>query len=123
MHNAITWFEIPATDFSRAVGFYSTILAQDIREDEFMGIPHGFFAADQHGVGGAIVAPQDATPASGGTLIYLNAGQELEQIVARIAPAGGTVVLDKTPIGPQGWMAIFIDTEGNRIGLHQPAAN
>ena len=88
-----------------------------------MDIPHGFFPADQGGVAGAIVAPVDAAPASGGTLIYLNASRSLDQIVERIGPAGGTVVLGRPPIGPQGAMAIFIDSEGNRIGLHAPASD
>ncbi|HYF63419.1 MAG TPA: VOC family protein [Herpetosiphonaceae bacterium] len=122
MNNAITWFEIPATDFSRAVRFYRAVLDQDIHEGEFMGIPHGFFPADEGAVAGAIVAPADAAPASAGPLIYLNAGRSLDQIVERIGPAGGTVVLGRTPIDPQGAMAIFIDSEGNRIGLHEPAA-
>jgi uncharacterized protein len=119
--NAITWFEIPATDFARAVSFYRTVLGQDIQEGEFMGVPHGFFPAGEGGVAGAIVAPEDAAPASAGTLIYLNAGRSLDQIVGRIAPAGGRVVLPRTSIEPQGSMAIFIDSEGNRIGLHEPA--
>jgi predicted enzyme related to lactoylglutathione lyase len=121
VNNAINWFEIPATDFARALGFYRTVLSQDIREGEFMGVPHGFFPADEGGVAGAIVAPADAAPAEAGALIYLNAGRSLDQVVARIAPAGGRVVLPRTPIGPQGAIAIFIDSEGNRVGLHEPA--
>jgi predicted enzyme related to lactoylglutathione lyase len=53
-------------------------------------------------------------------LIYLNAGQALSAIVARIEPAGGKLVVPETPIGEQGAIAIFVDTEGNRIGLHSP---
>ena len=121
MSNAINWFEIPATDFSRAVGFYRTVLGQDIREGEFMGVPHGFFPAGEGGVAGAIVAPADAAPSSAGPLIYLNAGPALDEIVARIAPAGGRVVQPRISIAPQGAMAIFIDSEGNRIALHEPA--
>lgn len=122
MNNAINWFEIPATDFERAVGFYRTLLGQDIRKGEFMGVPHGFFPADEDGVAGAIVAPPDAAPSTAGPLVYLNAGQSLGAIVARVEPAGGRLVLPETSIGEQGAIAIFVDTEGNRIGLHAPRA-
>jgi predicted enzyme related to lactoylglutathione lyase len=120
MKNAINWFEIPATDFDRAVGFYQAVLGHDIRKGEFMGVPHGFFPADKDGVAGAIVAPPDATPAVDGTLIYLDAGPALSAMVARVAPSGGRILLGETPIGEQGAIAIFVDTEGNRIGLHAP---
>jgi predicted enzyme related to lactoylglutathione lyase len=120
LKNAINWFEIPATDITRAIDFYRTVLDQDIRAGEFMGVPHGFFPADQEGVAGAIVAPPDAAPSLSGPLIYLNAGQSLSAIVARVEPAGGKVLLAETPIGPQGAIAIFADSEGNRIGLHAP---
>ena len=32
--------------------------------------------------------------------------------------AGGTVLLEKTNIGPHGFCAQFLDSEGNRVGLH-----
>ena len=72
MRNAINWFEIPATDFNRAVAFYRTVLGQEIRTGEFMGVPHGFFPAEDAGVAGAIIAPPDAAPSTSGPLIYLN---------------------------------------------------
>ena len=120
IRNAINWFEIPATDIARAITFYRTVLGQDIRAGEFMGVPHGFFSADQQGVAGAIIAPPDAAPSLDGPLIYLNAGQSLSAIVARVEPAGGRLLVAETPIGEQGAIAIFADSEGNRIGLHAP---
>lgn len=118
MKNAINWFEIPATNFERAVGFYRTVLGSDIRTGEFMGVPHGFFPADENGVAGAIIAPPDAAPASEGTLIYLNAAPSLSDVVARVEAAGGQIVVPETSIGEQGAIAVMLDSEGNRIGLH-----
>ncbi|MBK9942110.1 MAG: VOC family protein [Kouleothrix sp.] len=118
MRNAINWFEIPATNFDRAVAFYRTVLGRDIRTGEFMGVPHGFFPADEHGVAGAIIAPPDATPGAHGTLIYLDAAPSLGDAVARVARAGGQVLLPETSIGEQGVIAIVLDSEGNRVGLH-----
>jgi hypothetical protein len=120
MQNAITWFEIPAVEFDRAVSFYSAIFNTDFHKGEFMGDPHGFFPADASAVGGAIVKREDLTPSTTGMLIYLNAGNDLNTIVARVAAAGGQVLTPVTSIDPQGHMAIILDTEGNRVGLHQP---
>ena len=85
-----------------------------------MGVPHGFFPSDEQGVGGAIVGGPNAAPSASGPLIYLNAGDQLEQIVARVVPAGGQVVVSPMSIGEQGAMAVMLDTEGNRVGLHAP---
>jgi predicted enzyme related to lactoylglutathione lyase len=125
--NAINWFEIPATNFDRAVAFYRTALGQDIQVGEFAGVPHGFFPADEQGVAGAIVAGPavdgfEHAPSERGPTIYLNAGDQIEAIVARVADAGGAVVVPPTAIPPQGWIALIRDSEGNRVGLHQPPA-
>ena len=54
-----------------------------------------------------------------GTLLYLNANPDVQIILDRVEAAGGKVVVPKTEISPDyGYMGIFIDTEGNRIGLH-----
>lgn len=120
MNNAINWFEIPTTDFERALAFYRTMTGYDIRAGEFMGAPHGFFPVDEGGVGGAIISRADAVPSMHGALIYLNAGNALNAMLARVAAAGGQVLLPATVIGEQGVMAIIRDPEGNRVGLHAP---
>jgi uncharacterized protein len=48
-------------------------------------------------------------------VICLNANGQLRQAFARV---GGTVLLPVTSIGDPGDIAIILDTEGNRIGLH-----
>jgi hypothetical protein len=35
---------------------------------------------------------------------------------------GGKVVVDKEPIGPYGFRAVIMDSEGNRIALHSQKA-
>jgi uncharacterized protein len=119
--NAITWFEIPTTDLDRAVQFYSRVLAQPVRKDEFGGVPHGFFQTENNGVGGALVLSPHHVPSDDrGVVIYLNAGNDLDGILSRVEAAGGKVTLPRTAIPPQGWFAWIRDTEGNRVGLHQP---
>ena len=116
MSNAINWFEIPASDFDRAVAFYSTILDSPLHKDDFMGTPHGFFAGE--GVNGAVIHRADTQPGGDGPVIYLNADGMLDQVVARVEPAGGRVLMPITSIGEQGTFTIILDSEGNRVGLH-----
>jgi|SRR5579883_1700714 len=118
---AVDWFEIPATDFDRAVRFYGALLERDIRLDESLGAPHGFFAATPGGVGGAVI--KQARDAAAQSLIYLDANSEAElmAMLERVEPLGGSTILPKTSVGEQGWIAIVADTEGNRVGLHARA--
>lgn len=126
MANAINWFEIPAGDFERAVAFYRTVMGWPVPVGEFQGVPHGFFGTGEGGsVAGAIIARPvveggDAQAGHAGPVLYLNAGDQIEAIVARVAAAGGQVLAPVTAIAPQGHVAIFRDSEGNRVGLHAP---
>jgi predicted enzyme related to lactoylglutathione lyase len=122
MQNAINWFELPAANFDRAVDFYSTVLGTPLRKDEFMGVPHGFFPIDEGAVGGAVIKNEEVTPATNGILIYLNVKtpDNLVDVLARVEPCGGKVLLDKTSIGDPGFVGIILDTEGNRVGFHAP---
>jgi uncharacterized protein len=124
MAHTINWFEIPATDFDRAVHFYNTILNIEIRKAEFMGAPNGFFPMEGDEVGGAVVqVGSDAwIPGTTGTTIYLNAKDEnnLDKVLERVEPAGGKLLMSKTDIGDPGFIGTILDTEGNRVGIHAP---
>lgn len=119
-HNAINWFEIPVSDFDRAVNFYSAVLGVEIPKSEFMGEPQAFFPGSETGVGGALVKSERLTPATIGCLIYLNLGtvENLEQALGRVEANGGQMLMPKTDIGDPGFIGIIQDTEGNAIGLH-----
>lgn len=119
MANAINWFEIPATNFDRAVKFYSNIL--DIQmQTTLMGESNmGFFPGEQGSVGGAVVQGEGYEPCEKGTLVFLNGGEDLDNVLSKIEGAGGKVILPKTQITPEyGFFALFLDTEGNRMALH-----
>ena len=120
LDNAITWFEIPVTDFERAKKFYSTIYDFDMPEAQVGAVRMGFLLYEQqaHRVGGAICYGQGYTPSEQGTLPYLNGGSDLNIVLSRIDKAGGKVVVPKTFIAPEhGYFARFVDTEGNMIAL------
>jgi predicted enzyme related to lactoylglutathione lyase len=119
MKNSINWFEIPATDFTRAKKFYETILGAEIMEMPFPEGKYGIFPSDmQSGVGGGLVQGEGFVPSDKGTIVYLNGGEDLSLSLGKVESAGGKIVLPKTSIGENGFMAHFIDTEGNRVALH-----
>jgi predicted enzyme related to lactoylglutathione lyase len=120
MPNAINWFEIPVTDFERAKKFYSAILSADLQTMEAMGMTMAFFPADfQKGeIGGGIVKADGYVPSANGTVVYLNGGEDLSTPLSRVEEAGGKIVMPKTAIGPNGFMAHFTDTEGNKVAFH-----
>jgi len=120
--HAVDWFEIPAADFDRAVRFYEAIFAFRMQP---MPIPDGpkmamFPVSPMEGVGGAICHhPEWYVPSKAGTLVYLNADPDLSTALARVEGAGGKVVVPRTQISEQhGFMAVFLDSEGNRVALH-----
>jgi uncharacterized protein len=120
--HAINWFEIPVNDFARAKAFYETVLGIAIQPMEMGPTMMGFLSSDQNAVGGAIVKAEGCTPAADGTIVYLNGGDDLAPMLARVASAGGSVVIPKTDIGSGfGFFAHFMDTEGNKVGLHSMA--
>jgi len=65
------------------------------------------------------VQGEGGVPSQNGTMVYLNGGDDLAPLLARVAQAGGQVVVPKTEIGSDfGFFAHFVDTEGNKVGLH-----
>jgi predicted enzyme related to lactoylglutathione lyase len=119
MDNLINWFEIPATDFGRAVKFYKTILNTDVKEAEMFGTKMGFFPSGGKNVSGAIVEGEDYKPSSDGPVLYLNGGENLQLVLDKVEASGGKVIVPKTQISPEmGYFAMFFDTEGNKLALH-----
>ena len=120
MTNAINWFEIPVKNFDKAKKFYEAILDADLQTMEAMGMKSAFFPAELQtgGIGGCIIQGEGYEPSSKGSLVYLNGGDDLSVPLSKVEAAGGKIVLPKTAIGPNGFMAHFNDTEGNKVGLH-----
>jgi len=121
--NAISWFEIPSTDLNRATKFYETIFNTGLIPLDTPNIKMRMFPLENMmtGVGGAIVYSADFYKASAtdGPLIYLNGNPDVQLILDKIEAAGGKIIVPKTEISPDyGHMAVFLDTEGNRIALH-----
>lgn len=119
MENFISMFEIPSTDFERAVSFYKAVLNIDVEEIDMDGIRMGLFPNDGKNVSGAIIKGTDYKPSPGGVIVYLNGGDDLQVILDNVASNNGKVVVPKTQIGPEmGYYGMFLDTEGNKLGVH-----
>ncbi|MBC7950010.1 MAG: VOC family protein [Chitinophagaceae bacterium] len=123
MTSAISWFEIPATDLDRATKFYEAIFGVSLIPMDMPSIKMRMFPVDDPmtGIGGAIVDSGGFhTPsATHGPLIYLNGNPDVQGVLDKVAKAGGKIMVPKTAISPEyGFMGVFTDTEGNRIGLH-----
>jgi predicted enzyme related to lactoylglutathione lyase len=119
MQNSIHWVEIPTTNIERAVGFYNNLLSIEMKVMEVMNMKTAFFPhTAETQSGGCLMQGPHYIPSDKGTLIYLSAGENLQTALDRVDAAGGTIVLPKTSIGANGYMAHILDTEGNKVGLY-----
>ncbi|SMG35967.1 VOC family protein [Paracoccus sp. J56] len=121
MHSLASIFEIPATSLERAVKFYSSIFSAPIETMNIPGIKMGLFPHEGQSTIGVIIEGEGYLPSNSGITLYLNAGEDLQVVLSKIEENGGEVLVPKTPHADEsGFFALFLDTEGNRLGLHSP---
>ena len=119
--NAINWFELPSADFQRAVSFYNAILATSLKVEKFgpESTDMAVFPAADDGAAGCVIHDAKYRPHADGAVVYLNCEPSIDQVLDRVAGAGGAVIQPKTALPPgMGFFAHIADTEGNRVGLH-----
>ncbi len=116
MQKFVSWVEIPAIEFERAVAFYNTVFKLQIKGMDFGHEKMAVLPNDE----GAISWAPDFKPAKDGVLVSLNTGTDLDNTLTRIVENGGEIVKPKTKIEAEdrGYFALFIDSEGNRMGLY-----
>lgn len=119
MEHLTNWVEIPVKDMKRAVKFYSTILGGvALNEMELGPVKYALFPSVDKYNCGALAQGEHYTPSADGVVIYLDGGKDLNQILSRVVSAGGKVVMEKTFLADEaGYIGMFLDTEGNKIGL------
>ena len=122
MKNAVSWFEIPATNIERAQQFYETILGVQLTKLDLPNIKMRMFPLDDEtGVGGSLCDSGGfhKPSATDGPLLYLNANPDVQLVLDKVVSAGGKILVPKTQISAEfGYMAVIVDTEGNRIAFH-----
>lgn len=121
MNNPISIVEIPTTNFPRAVKFYQAILDITIEETDMEGVKLGLFPNSGESVFVQLINGPGYNPSADGTVVYLNAGDNLEKTTSKVESNGGKILLPKTEISPEmGFYAVFLDTEGNKLGMYSP---
>ena len=121
MANTIVWADIPVTDMDRARKFYSAVLQADV---ELMpGMENvALLPGDEDGVNADLAKNEHQKPGLGGCTIYFDSKGDPEGMIERAVAAGGQVAMPVTEMGEMiGSIGFFIDSEGNRIGVHKPA--
>lgn len=119
MKNFISLFEIPVTDVSRASNFYQAILGITIEKMEMPGMEMGIFPYEDQMVTGVLMKADGYKPSADGVTIYLNGGDNLQIILDKVEENGGKIIVPKTAHADEnGFFALFLDTEGNKLGLN-----
>jgi uncharacterized protein len=119
--NILNWFEVSVSDITRAKKFYETIFSVQLEEMDMMGMKMASFPYDPMSgkLSGALVQSDMHKPSADGVKIYFNGNPDLDVALSKVEAAGGKVAMPKTKIGDDiGYMAFFIDTEGNAVALH-----
>jgi predicted enzyme related to lactoylglutathione lyase len=119
--NSLNWFEISVADMDRAKKFYETVFSIQMPQQEMMGMQMAFFPSENMNgkVSGGLVQGPMHKPGIDGNKIYLNGNPNLDNVLSRVQAAGGKVTMPKTKISDDiGYMAFFVDSEGNNMALH-----
>ena len=116
MKKLVSWVEIPAINFEKAVEFYNKVLKVKLKVFDFEVEKMAMFPSGD----GAISFADGFKPSKDGTLVSLNADDDLDGALIRVVENGGEIVIPKTKIQAENkaYFAIFIDCEGNRVGLY-----
>lgn len=118
----LCWTDIPVIDLDRAIAFYAAVLGAPVtKEVGGPGIEFGLLPHDDN-TSGCLTTGGDNQPSLNGPLIYLSVDGRLNAAVAAVSANGGIVQQPPHQIGPYGYRAVVIDSEGNRIALHSATA-
>ena len=119
MRNPVSYFEIPVEDIERAVVFYEAVFEIALERTTIDNLDTALFPFDEDGSGasGALAQGESYVPARSGPRVYFSVDR-IDCVLDRVLASGGSVAYPKTSIGDLGWVAEFIDSEGNQIALH-----
>lgn len=120
MQNPVNYFEIPVDDLTRAVSFYEAVFECQLETKSIDGNQMAIFDGNLDGPGifGALAYGSSYKPSPDGTRIYF-ATKNIDATLQRVLQNGGRIEYPKTAVDQIGFVAEFIDSEGNRIALHE----
>ena len=119
MKHLVNWIEIPTHDLGRAKGFYGMVLDTELTNMKIADIEYEIFSVEDRFNCGCLVRGSSYKPSQDGVVIYLDGGDDLSGILGRVEKAGGKILLKKTFLSKEaGYIGLFIDSEGNRVGAH-----
>jgi predicted enzyme related to lactoylglutathione lyase len=122
MSNKVNWFEIPAANLERAVKFYSEVFQREMQvfeadEERIVALmPPGAGIEEEIEPAGTLLQTADFEPSDKGTIVYLDPVLDMDDVLERVEAAGGKVTFPRFRIG-RGYLANFMDSEGNTVGL------
>lgn len=124
--NTLCWTDIPVTNLDRATKFYSAVLGKEVNKMSEGGFEYALLPHEEQNASGCLCVSGDSfgtenKPSQNGPLIYLSVEGRLDDAVKIAKSNGGKVLEEKTQIGPHGFRAVIVDSEGNRIALHSSA--
>jgi len=118
MNHLVNWIEIPVIDMGRAIAFYSQILGYPLSNLKIGTVTYAIFPSEDHFNNGALVQGENYKPSIDGVTIYLDGGEDLNHLLSKVPLAGGKVIMKKMFLSKDaGYIGMFIDTEGNKIGV------
>ncbi len=118
MRHLLNWVEIPVNDFERARTFYETIMNVKFQEMEMDEARYAIFPSGDKFNCGALVKSEYHRPCPDGVVVYLDGRDDMDIILNKVESAGGEVIMTKTYTGDTaGYIGMFSDSEGNKIGL------
>ena len=119
MNNPVGWFEIYVQDMARAKAFYAAVFGAEFTHIASPDMELFAFGMDSasYGAAGALVHMPGFASGANSVLVYFRS-EDCNIEIQKATAAGGSVQKPKTSIGPNGHIALIIDTEGNMIGLH-----
>ena len=122
-NNVVGWFEIPVKKMERAISFYEKVFDLKLDRHKMGPLEMAWFPwlEDKPGSPGTLVYhPEYYKPSVDGVLIYLTAHSgDLSNELLKVEAVGGKILQPKTEISAEyGYMALILDSEGNRIALH-----
>jgi predicted enzyme related to lactoylglutathione lyase len=125
--DTLCWADIPVTNLDRAIKFYSAVLGNEVSKISEAGFEYGLLPQEKQNASGCLCVGSDSAgsnnkPSQSGPLIYLSVEGRLDDAIKATNSQGGKVLEGKHQIGPHGFRAIIVDSEGNRIALHSSNA-